>query len=137
MRTALDSNIISALWSQESVAKDLDERMVLAKQTGPLVISPIVYAELLAHPAVNEAFVERFLKETGIDIDFNLPKEVWREAGTRFAAYAKRRRKSSKTGPRRLAADFVIGAHAMLTTDRLMTLNRSDYRQDFPELLLM
>jgi predicted nucleic acid-binding protein len=35
---------------------------------------------------------------------------------------------------RRLLADFVIGAHALLRADRLVTFNGADFRSDFPEL---
>jgi hypothetical protein len=58
-----------------------------------LVISGPVYAELLAHPEATDTFVDRFLEETGIRIDFELPKNVWLEAGRRFARYARRRRR--------------------------------------------
>jgi len=39
--------------------------------------------------------------------------------------------------PRRILADFVVGAHALLRTDRLFTFDRDRYMTDFPELPLM
>ena len=52
-------------------------------------------------------------------------REVWHTAGSRYGSYAlDRRRRSSAPGPRRILADFLIGAHALhmgggvlLTTD--------------------
>jgi predicted nucleic acid-binding protein len=58
------------------------------------------------------------------------------EAGRRFARYAVHRRKSGPGKPKRLLADFLIGAHASLQADRLMSLDPTRYKQYFPELKL-
>jgi hypothetical protein len=39
--------------------------------------------------------------------------------------------------PKRLLADLVIGAHALIHADRLMTLDPARYRHDFPEFKLV
>src|SRR5438046_5990875 len=39
--------------------------------------------------------------------------------------------------PKRLLVDFIVAAHALLRADRLMTLDASRYRQDFPKLRLL
>ena len=135
MRTAIDTNVLSALWSGEPSAQGIAQRLGAAKSEGGLVISPVVYAELLAHPKATEAFLADFLETTRIAIDFSLSKAVWLEAGRRFARYAHRRRASTNEGPKRLLADFVIGAHALTEADRLMTLDPLRYEKDFPELL--
>jgi predicted nucleic acid-binding protein len=137
MRTALDSNVLSALWSRGPSAADIVRRLGSAKMEGGLTISAPVYVELLAHPAATESFVNQFLADTGIDIDFLLERPVWLEAGRRFAQYAMRRRKSTHQSPKRLMVDFVIGAHALMRADRLMTLDVQRYKRDFAELTLL
>ena len=136
MRTAIDTNILSAILSNEPAAVVIAQQLSSAKNDGALLLAPAVYSELLAHPNVSESFVNRFLDDTGITVDFLLPQAVWLEAGRRFARYARRRR-SAHGQPRRLLADFIIGAHALLQADRLMTLDITRYKQDFPELKLI
>ena len=104
---------------------------------GALLISPVVFAELLAYPGATVAYVRGFLEATGVVVDFRLEERVWTETGQRFARYAVRRRQSSGEGPRRLLADFLVGAHALVQADRLMTLDPKVYRQDFPEVRLV
>lgn len=137
MRTAIDTNVVSALWSMETGASQLIARLGEAKTEGGLVISAPVLAELLAYPRATEPFVHQFLSDTGVMVDFELEKAVWEEAGRRFARYARRRRRSGREGPRRLLVDFIIGAHALAQADRLMTLDPAPYKQDFPELKII
>lgn len=136
MRTALDTNVLSALWSNELGAATVAVNLVRAKSDGALIVSGPVYAELLAYPTISEAAVNDFLSETGIHPDFNLSQAVWLEAGRRYARYATRYRQAKSREPRRLLADFIIGSHALLQADRFMTLDPS-YKQDFPELKLL
>ena len=137
MRTAIDANIISSIWSREPAAEKIVEQLGMAKQEGALLISPFAFAELHAHPNVSAGDVRSFVDETGIVIDYKLEERVWAEAGLRFARYAARRRKATGEGPRRLLADFLIGAHALVQADRLLTLDPSRYKQDFPEVQLL
>ena len=137
MRTALDTNVLSALWSHEPLASQIATQLADARAQGGLVICAPVYAELLAHPSAGESFVDEFLGETGITVDFVLEEDVWRSAAQSFAAYARRRRRSAGGSPKRLLVDFVIAAHALLRADRLMTLDATRYRQDFPKLRIV
>lgn len=104
---------------------------------GALVISPFVFAELHAYPGATEAFIGRFLEATGVYVDLRLEERVWTETARRFALYAARRRQSSKTGAKRLLADFLIGSHALVQANRLLTLDPHRYSQDFPEVRLV
>jgi predicted nucleic acid-binding protein len=137
VRTAIDTNVISALWSEEPQCQSIVEALKSARIQGGLVIAAPVYAELLSHPHSTVRFLERFLDGGGIEVDFQLDREVWKVAGVRFSHYMARRRSSKESSPRRLLADFIIGAHALLRVDRLMTMDLSRYRRDFPELKLV
>jgi predicted nucleic acid-binding protein len=137
MRTAIDTNILSALWSKEPLAANIAKQLGEAKSDGALLIAPVVYVELLAYPNATESFVNDFLADTGIIVEFQLQEAVWHEAGRSFARYANRRRKSAAGSSKRFPADFLIGAHALLQADRLMTLDPSRYKQDFPDVTLV
>lgn len=136
MRTALDTNVLSAIWTNEPTAPTVLAQLALARQAGRLILCPAVYAESLAHPNASVPFFRYFLDKTGASLDLNLPESVWTEAGLRYASYAVRRRKSFGEPPRRILADFLIGAHALLRADRLMTLDPNIYARDFPDLKL-
>jgi predicted nucleic acid-binding protein len=116
------------------MAREASRWLEEAQRDGGLVIAAPVYAELLAHPQASELFVNDFLADTGIAIDFELRRDSWLEAARRFASYANRRRGSGGQSPKLLLVDFMIGAHALLSADRFLTLDSGRYRQDFPEL---
>ncbi len=137
MRTALDSNILSALWSNEPTAAVVARKLAEAKRQGSLVLSPVAYAELFAHPLTDEVYREDFYRQMEIVIDFEMTAQAWAETGRRFARYATRRRRSRGGEARRLVPDFAVGAHALLYADRLMTNDIDRYDRDFPELILM
>ena len=137
MRTAIDSNVLSAIWTGEASVPKLLAQLETARQEGALVISPFVFAELHAYPGATEAFVRGFIASTEVSVDYRLEERIWTETGRRFARYAARRRRSSGTEPKRLLADFLIGAHALVQAERLMTLDPTRYSQDFPELRLL
>jgi predicted nucleic acid-binding protein len=137
MRTALDSNIISAIWSAEPSTPRIQAVLKNARSQGSIVICAPVYVELVAHPLAAREFVDQFLADTGIAIEFMLDEFVWRKAAVGFAAYAQRRRRSGGTSPKRLLPDFLIAAHTLLHADRLFTLDPTRYQLDFPELRLV
>ena len=137
MITALDTNIPSALWSARPFASSVAADLARLSLEGSLAICGAVYAELLAYPGASLEFVDGFLRETRVAVDFELRREVWTEAGRRFAIYAQRRRRSGGAEPKRLLIDFLVGAHALLCAAGLFTLDASRYRRDFPELRLV
>jgi len=79
-------------------------------------------------------FVDSFLRDTGIRVDFDVNETVWRSAGAAYAEYAARRRRSAGGEPKRLLVDFLVGAHASVRADRLLTLDPNRYRTHFPDL---
>jgi predicted nucleic acid-binding protein len=135
MTTAIDTNVIVALWdSQDTLHRPARAALDRAFGQGSLVISGTVYAELLAAPGRTEAFVDAFCEETGIQVGWELGERVWREAGKAFQSYALRRRKQRGTAPRRILADFLIGAHALVSGHKLLTLDAAIYQVSFPKL---
>src|SRR5713101_1326995 len=121
MTTAIDSNILVALWNEDDSLNTL-ARSALddAFGRGGLVIAAPVFAELLAAPSRNEAFLDSFCKETGISVDWNLNEATWRAAGRAFQQYVARRRNQRDSGARRILAAFLIGAHALHNRFRLL-----------------
>jgi predicted nucleic acid-binding protein len=136
MRTALDTNILSPVWSGAPSAAAIAAQLSEVRAQGALVICAPVFVELSAVPGLSVQTVRKALAETAIAIDFDLEEDVWMLAAASFAAYAIRRRRSGGGPPKRLLPDFVIASHALLKADRLMTRDASRYRQDFPTLRL-
>jgi len=135
MTTAIDSNILVALWdADDTLHRSARQLLEEASETGQLVINGLVYAELLAAPGRSEEFLDRFCEETGIRIEWELKERVCREAGNAYQEYAERSRKQGTNGPRRILADFLIGAHALVNGYRLLTLDGRMYRAAFPKL---
>lgn len=137
MTTAIDTNVIIALWDSDGALSLAAERVLEAAfRRGSLVVSAPVFAELVAAPGRTEAFVAMFLEENGIAVDWNLDEAIWRLAARAFQSYAERRRKQRDHGTRRLLADFLIGAHAQVRGYRLLSLDERLYRAAFPTLKL-
>ena len=134
MKTAVDTNVFSALWSSEAGAGEMIALLGQARSQGGVVVCGAVYAELRAHPRASAAFVDNFLLQTGVAIEFDLDEKIWRDVTRAYAAYAQRRRRSGSTQTKRLLVDFLIGAHATHRADRLLTLDASRYVKDFPRL---
>src|ERR1700722_2855133 len=135
MTTAIDTNVIVALWSSDAALSVAAETALEAAfRRGSLVVAAPVFAELIAAPGRSESFVGTLLEENGIVVDWNLNEPIWRAAGRAFQAYAERRRQQRDHGTRRLLADFLIGAHAHIRGYRLLSLDERLYRAAFPTL---
>ncbi|HEX4064479.1 MAG TPA: PIN domain-containing protein [Acidobacteriaceae bacterium] len=136
MRTAVDTNVISAIWAGDSLGAAAGAALGAARLRGGLVISPATYVELRAYPGATAEFVDEFLAQGAVSVGWNLGREVWLQAADRFRVYAERRRKEYSE-PRRVIADYIAGAHAALHADRLMTFDQRVFQTDFPELTLV
>jgi predicted nucleic acid-binding protein len=101
-----------------------------------LAVCPIVYTELFAHRGADRVRIEAFLSELRIEM-VNVTSAMWSLAGERYARMAERRRQTRGDLPRRVAADFVIGAHAVLLSNALLTSDTSIYERNFSELTLL
>lgn len=136
MSCAVDTNVLLDLVAG-TTASSVETASLLEREgrLGALVVSPPVYAECLAHPGWKRRDIDGLLRETSIGVSWELPQHVWVKAGLRFAAYAARRRRSREGPPRRILADFIIGAHA-LDVGALITYD-DFFAANFPELRLI
>lgn len=138
MTTAIDTNILIALWDLDPRLNESAQRALdFSHAHGALVIAGPVYAELLALPNRSEKMLDEFVRFTGIRVDWELNESVWRAAGNAFQGYVGRRRNKKSLLPRRILADFLIGAHAQIHRYRLLTLDQRLYRAAFPKLELV
>jgi predicted nucleic acid-binding protein len=138
MTTAIDTNVIVALWDRDPrLSSAAQSALDAALERGTLVTTATVFAELMAAPGRSETFLDSFFKETGINVDWALAEPVWRTAGRAFQSYAARRRKQRDAGPRRILADFLIGAHALEGGHLLLTLDDHLYSTAFPDLTVV
>lgn len=136
MRTALDTNILSTIWTGAPSAVTIAAQLSKVRAEGALVVCAPVFVELSAVPGLNVQLVRKALREMSVAVDFDIDEAVWHLAASSFSAYAILRR-SGGGSPKRLLADFVIAAHALLKADRLMTLDAKRYSQDFPKLRIV
>jgi hypothetical protein len=138
MTTSIDSNILVALWNPDDALNGAAQAgLDSALEMGSLVVAAPVFAELLASPSRDETFVDTFFRQSGISVDWDLDESIWRAAGRAYRIYATRRRTHHDPGPRRILADFLVGAHALHNDFRLLTLDVRIYRAAFPRLTVV
>ncbi|NBE84188.1 type II toxin-antitoxin system VapC family toxin [Micromonospora rubida] len=129
--TLVDTNVLLDVFTEDPRwAEWSGEALAAARDTGVLVINPIVYAEV----SVRFARVEE-LDDALPATDFlreDLPYPVGFLAGKAYARY--RRQGGTKRSP---IADFYIGAHAAVCRYRLLTRDSSRYRSYFPTVNLI
>ncbi|MBX7159271.1 MAG: type II toxin-antitoxin system VapC family toxin [Acidimicrobiia bacterium] len=129
--TLVDSDVIldvatdDASWSARSAAA-----LGRAADSGPLVVNPIVYAEVSIGFATIEALQVALPPDVFVRED--LPWTAAFLAGKAFLGY---RRKGG--APRSPLPDFYIGAHAAVSGHKLLTRDARRYRTSFPTVELV
>ena len=152
MISAVDTNVLLDVLIEGAVhAAEAEAALEEAHAGGPVVISEVAYAELVAFFDSPER-TDSFLKTVDIRVS-DSPRQAWELAGQAWRSYAAGRTTAlecSTCGRRRalhcdrcgaplrsrqhLLTDFVIGAHAQSTADRLLTRDVAFFNRHFPAL---
>jgi predicted nucleic acid-binding protein len=156
MITAVDTNIIlDVLIPDEPFCESSKEILDLHLVKGKLIICEVVFAEL-ASQFSSESELKTFLAETGIRLEYSNQKSLY-IAGTRWVTYAGKTKKDRLSCPhcgqrftatcpqcrkpvtRRLhvLADFLIGAHALVNADCMLTRDLGIYKTYFNDLKIV
>ena len=154
MITAVDTNVLLDVLIPGAPHGDESERALTeALRAGAIIVSEPVYAELAAHFSSSRDLND-FLEATGLRLKASERGALY-GAGKAWGEYVRRRpatlecsrcgasqdprceRCGSSLRPRRhVVADFIIGAHALVHADRLLTRDRGYYATYFPGLSL-
>jgi predicted nucleic acid-binding protein len=136
---AVDSNILIDFIGNDSAAADsADEALRRALRSGPVVVCDVVMAELVTGLGNGNMVVEA-LEELGIDFSALEQRSAVR-AGEMQRRYRERRAAERRRSgaplpsPPRVVADFLIGAHALLQCQGLITRDAGFFRDYFKGL---
>ncbi|NMB24625.1 MAG: type II toxin-antitoxin system VapC family toxin [Firmicutes bacterium] len=155
MITALDTNILlDILIPNTDHCQSSKVLLDMSLQKGALIICEMVYAELAAQFGRKDA-LDDFLLDSNIQL-YPSTVEILHLAGLKWSEYATRRAKTiicpacgsslhlncptcqrTQLPRQHILADFIIGAHALLQADGLLTRDRGYYKTYFPELRLI
>lgn len=153
MTTGVDTNALLALLYDDSYADDSEAALRDAYREGPLVITSVVYAELAADGHFDaETALDEFLSDFSIRVEAPSREATFR-AGEAFREYHDRRPDGlvcpscgeertvacescgePLTPRQHIAADFLIGAHAVADADVLISFDSGFYGTYFPSL---
>ena len=128
MITAVDTNVLlDILIPSDQHGPQSKAWLVAAYDAGAIVVSDVVYAELV--PSFRDrAALDGALQEIGATLS-PINSSIAYEAGLRWKRYR------SAGGPReRIITDFLIGAHAASAADVFLTRARGFFSTYFPEL---
>ena len=128
MITAVDTNVLLDIFIPDDRHGPVSrERLAAAYSAGAIIVSDIVYAELV--PAFGDrASLDSALSEINATLS-PIDTSIAFEAGWRWMEYRR------AGGPRaRILPDFLIGAHALAAADTFLTRDERFYATYFPEL---
>jgi predicted nucleic acid-binding protein len=131
---AIDSNILIDFIGNDPVAADsADQALRRALAAGPVVVCEVVLAEVVTGLGNGSAVVDA-LDEMGVDFS-PLEQRSAVRAGEMQRRYLERRRAAvAPAEPLRVVADFLVGAHALLQCQGLITRDAGFFRDYFKGL---
>lgn len=153
MTIAVDTNALLALIHDDDYADRAEEALRDAYREGGLVITSVVRAELAADGQFpSSEAVATFLDDLSIDVTPVSTEAAFR-SGEAFATYSERRPDGLQcpacgtiqtvvcpecdrelTPRQHIAADFLIGGHAVTDAEALITFDKGFYESSFPGL---
>jgi predicted nucleic acid-binding protein len=154
--TAVDTNALIAILYDDSYADSSERTLRKAYHDGRVVVPPVVYAELAADGTFADmAELDQFLESFGIQ-PVTSSREALFLAGERFRGYVDRRPDGLQcpscgatrtvvcetcgedlTPRQHIAADFLIGGHATVDADALVSFDSSFYESYFPSVTVL
>ena len=128
MITAVDTNVLlDILIPSDQHGPQSKAWLVAAYDAGAIVVSDVVYAELV--PSFRDrAALDGALQEIGATLS-PIDSSIAYEAGLRWKRY-----RSAGGSRERIITDFLIGAHALSAADVFLTRDRGFFSTHFPEL---
>jgi predicted nucleic acid-binding protein len=155
MISAVDTNILLDILIPNNKYVDRSlSCLSQASEEGPIIMNEIVFAELSSQ-FLSQEDLNQFLSETMIQITFSNENVLW-DAGWAWKEYTRGKIRGvvcpvcgkaipavciycqTPIQPRRhILSDFLIGAHAKIFADRLITRDRGFYRKFFKDLKIL
>jgi hypothetical protein len=130
MITAIDSSVLWAIIKQEAGHERWLEALLRAAYEGPLIISPVVFAELA--PSTSEA-----AELTGFLTDLSIFYSPLTPEAAHLAGLIFKRYRQVGGSRQHLVPDFLIAAHAQVQANRIAAVDRGYLRKWFPDLQLL